>query len=239
MVDDRLPGYMPVSKAAERLKVSPERVRELVGLGQLAAVRPGRELLVRADSVHRRANVVRPQAGRPLSPRMAWAVLASASGNSPDWVSSAELVRVRRYVQRPLDRWPHGLARRADLHPARILPAVLKRVREMPGVAAGGVAAAIAHGSNLVGAADETVDLYVSSAVYEELRGAKGIRWDSEDPTVIVRVLSAELAVSALAMILGKPVVPVAAAAADLLDQGDERAVHAASELLRVVGVRQ
>jgi hypothetical protein len=108
----------------------------------------------------------------------------------------------------------------------------------MEHVAAGGVEAANAHGANLVVTVDAPLDLYVSSASFEQLRGASGIRWEPDEPNVVLHVLPAELPDSAVEMMLGGPVVPVAAAAADLLDQGDQRAVLAATELLARAGVR-
>lgn len=233
---EQLRGWVSVKVAAQHLGISPERVRDLVATGHLAASRPGRELLVRSDSVAHRAQVVQPQAGRPWSARMAWAMLAVASGARPEWVSSAELLRVRRYAKRPLSHWPRLLAARTVIHQVRMLPAVMRRVRSMPEVSAGGIEAAVAHGANLISPVEATLDLYASADVFQRVRSMRGIRWGPEEPNVVLRILP-DLPASAVAAVLGAPVVPIAAAAADLMDEGDERAVLAAAELMRMATV--
>jgi hypothetical protein len=223
-----LPDWQPVRKAASELGVRPEQVHALIADGRIRATKVGHELLVRADSVRHRANVVRPQAGRPWSPRIAWAVLWAASGLQPDWVSSAELVRVRRYAQRPPEQWPRLAAGRAVNRELMMLPSALKKLIDRPGVCLGGVEAAIAHGAPLVASDDHLRELYVSSAVSKDLRDARGVRWDSDTPNVRLRTLPAVIEDQVKRM----KVVPCAVAAADLLDLGDERSMLAANNLL-------
>jgi hypothetical protein len=163
---------------------------------------------------------------------MSWAVLVLASGGKPDWLSSAELVRARRYAKRPLVQWPRLLAGRAEVRQVRMLAGVLRRVRSTPEISVGGIEAAVAHGSNLIAPADAKIDLYLSAEASKQLRGIRAIRWDAEEPNVTLRILP-DMPSSAIAAVLGAPVVPAAVAAADLLDQGDERAVLAATELMR------
>lgn len=221
---------LAVVDVAQRLDISPARVRELVHGGQLSAQRVGRELLVDADSVHRRAHIVRPAAGRPLSPRMAWGLLWKLSGVRAPWLAPAEHSRLRKYAVRlALEDWPRLLANRAEVHRARMLPGPLKRLREDPRAAIGGVAAAMHYGVDLMGAADD-VELYAEPDLFRELADAKRINLAPEAPNVLIRVprLSPVLAFDAE----HAGYAPPAAVAADLADAGDERSVRAARQLL-------
>jgi hypothetical protein len=225
---ERPQGWVSAREAASQLGVRPEQVRGLIADGRVVAAKIGHELLVRSDSVHHRVHVVRPRAGRPWSPRMAWAVLWVASDLQPDWVSSAELVRVRRYAQRPPEQWPRLLTGRAVNRELMMLPSALKKLLDRPGVCVGGVEAAVAHGAPLVVGDDHRRELYVSGAVSDELRNARGVRWDSDTPNVLLRILPEPVA----EQVTVSRIMPRAVAAADLLDLGDERSVLAANDLL-------
>ncbi|MFE9746050.1 helix-turn-helix domain-containing protein [Saccharothrix saharensis] len=227
-----LRNWIPVRTAADRLGVSPEQVRDLVRSGDLDAIKPGRDVLVRSEAVERRATVVKPKAGRPLSPSMAWAVLWLVSDVKPHWVSSSEQVRVRRYARRPLAEWPRLLAGRAQVHRVRMPGAVRKRVRSLTGVAVGGLWAARRHGANLVLPDGEPDEWYLAPAAFDTLRTMKGIGWQSASPDVVIRVVSAGLPTTAMSLIFNEVAVPRGTAAADLLDLGDDRSRRAAAELL-------
>jgi hypothetical protein len=231
-----LAGWITARAAADLLGVSVTQVHRLADSDQLEAERPGRELFVSAASVQHRAEVVRPRAGRPLSPRMAWAVLTHASGRSPSWISLSEMTRVRKHAMAPLLDWPSGLARRADVHHVRMLPYLQGRLRHaQEGVARGGAAAAAEYGSSFIGA--DIAEFYISAAVLAELQDTKGIKWNSPQPeaNVILRVVPASLPAAAIDEALGGPRALRAATAIDLLEHGDDRSVTAAAELLRGV----
>jgi hypothetical protein len=173
---------------AQQLAISPDRVRDLVHGGQLDARRVGRELLVDAASVYRRAHVIRPAAGRPLSPRMSWGLLWWFSGVRASWLPPAERSRLRKYAARlALEDWPRMPANRADVHRARMLPGPLKRLREGSQVAVGGVSAAVHYGLDLMGAVDD-VELYVGRERFQELVDAKRINLAPDVPNVLIRV---------------------------------------------------
>ncbi|WNV87640.1 helix-turn-helix domain-containing protein [Umezawaea sp. Da 62-37] len=222
-------GLISVRAASEQLRVSPDHVRDLVRAGDLDAVTPGREVLVTSESVARRAASA-PAAGRPLTPANAWAVLWLASGQTPNWVSSSDLVRVRRFAARPLPRWPRMLINRAHVHRVRVPDPVLNRVRSLTGVTAGGAAAAASHGSNLLPGVSEH-EFYLTQAALHAVRGVRGVGWRSPSPNVVLRVLPGTLPPDVIAGVMHDVAVR-GMAAADLLDRGDERSRHAAAELL-------
>lgn len=232
-MDKQMRGVMPVSQAAAELGVSRGRVRELVTANQLSAHKPGHELLVDAAAVRHRAQSLAHGSRRPLSPKMAWALLWLLGGHRPSWISAAELVRARVYAKRPVGQLPQLLARRADHIPARMLPQARRQAAVLPQVAIGGAHAAIAHGSDLVVPDDAAMIFYASPAGYEQLRGLRGVRWGERDANVSVRLVQPhDLSEAALAELVEGEAVPASVAAADLLDEHDERAAQAAIRLL-------
>jgi excisionase family DNA binding protein len=213
---------LSVADAARQLGVSPGHVRELVRNGQLDAERIGRAVLVSADSVRRRLEIVRPT-------RMAWAFLWRLSGVRAPWLTSAERGRVNKYVHRlPVEQWPRMLANRAAVHRARMLPGPLGRLRQDPRAVVGGVAAASHYGIDLVSDVDDA-ELYVAPDCFDDLVTRKRINLDPQVPNVLIRVplLSEALRFSDEHAGFAPP----AAVAADLVDSGDERSVRAARQL--------
>lgn len=222
--------FLAVPDAARQLGISLDRVRELVHSGQLRAQRPGRELLVDAASVYRRAQIVRPAAGRPLSPRMAWAFLWRLSGVRAPWLAASEHSRLGKYIRRlAVERWPQTLSHRAEVYQARMLHGPLDRLRHDPQAALGGASAAMHYSLDLMGPADD-VELYVERERFQELVEAKRIKLDPQVSNVLIRVPRIPSALALSNEHAGYA--PPAAVAADLLDAGDERAVHAARQLL-------
>lgn len=221
-------GAMTVADAARRLDVAPAQVRELVRAGELDATKLGRELLIDPDSVWRRLAVVRPEAGRPLSPRQAWAVLWLRSGRHPGWLTSAQRARAHRYAARgqEIERWPAMLRRRARVHRGRMLRAQLDRLRGHPDTCAAGVSAAGHHGLDLMETGDEA-ELYLPRRLLDELRQTRRVSLGARNSNVVLRVPALDEDVVELGEIA-----PPAVIVADLLDRGNERTVRAAGELL-------
>jgi hypothetical protein len=135
-----------VAEAAGRLGVSAARVRARIAAGDLPARKvAGRWLL---DPYEVARDEPRP-GGRPLSPRMAWALIALAEGGEPLDVSAPERSRLRRRLRdEPTLRELADLARRrARTHRLRAHPGALPRALAWPGAVPTG---ASAPGTDLV-----------------------------------------------------------------------------------------
>ncbi len=222
-----LDRYQTTAQAASALGVSTEQVRELIRGGKLRAVKVGREALVDSASVRHRAHVLRPQPGRPLSPRMAWAVLWMASARDPGWVSAAEKTRARKYLARHrAEDWPRLLAQRADLHVGRMLTPQLAKLRDRAGVVSSGISAISAYGPALLPTELES-EFYLPPALFDELVHTRRIMLDTDKPNVLLRVPRI-----CIDIFEREQVAPRAVVAADLLDSGDERQTRAAHDLL-------
>jgi hypothetical protein len=79
-----------VPEAALVIGVSPVRVRQLIASGQLRAREVGGRWLVDVESLPSA-----PRRGRPMSQRIAWALLLLADGQRADWASAGEISRLR------------------------------------------------------------------------------------------------------------------------------------------------
>ena len=230
----RTDGWMTTAAAAELLEVSPAQVRDLVRSGVLVATKldGGGMLLVDEESVLRR-RAAAPKAGRPLSEKNAWAMLWAVGGRELSWATSAERVRIHRYARRPLSQWPGLLSRRARVFRVRAPEFVTNRITRLDGTSIGGVAAALAHGAPLVSGAETEHELYLTPPALRKAREMPGIGWSSSTPNLVLRELPDTLPDRVVSVITTHDMVPLEVAAADLLDQGNERASRTAAELLR------
>lgn len=138
-------SLLSVREAAERLGVGPMAVRQHIASGRLPAVKRGRSWWLDERAVQRMTR--QPLGGgRPLSPRMAWAVLLLASGNQ----SAAEEVAGRdRYSSRmrvwlrdhPLRDYAPRLRSRAEIEEFDAHPSELERVLHRADALATGISA--------------------------------------------------------------------------------------------------
>lgn len=205
---------MTIPEAAERLGVTPQRVRALAQAGELDAVRAEGAWLIEADSLAKR--VLLAQLGvpassvRPWSQPVAWAAMRVMD---EDEAFRSDLDRKARYrLRRRLD----------NPDPARLLSAVRNRARVVrvsvhPSratrlwglVVPSGITGAGVHGFGLTG--DNVVDGYLSADELGDAQRVLRVR-DSDTGAHLLRV------VEDARLLEGLTVAPRLAVAIDLLD---------------------
>ena len=84
-----------VPEAAQMMGVSVARARRLAADGRVRGRLVGGRWLVDAASLPSA-----PRRSRPMSPRMAWALVVLSDGGRPDWVEPRESYRLRRALER-------------------------------------------------------------------------------------------------------------------------------------------
>lgn len=148
-------SLLSVREAAERLGVSAVAVRQHIASGRLPAVKRGRSWWLDERAVVRMARQ-RLGRGRPLSPRMAWAVVLLASGDDSAAQAAAGRERywsrVRGWLRaHSLSEHADRLRCRAEMEEFDVHPSELGRILDRPDVLATGISAGDAVG--LVGRA--------------------------------------------------------------------------------------
>ena len=231
-------------EAAERLGVSSARVRQLISAGSLPARRSSAGWLIRADAVADRSGSVR--AGRPTSPRTAWAILCVlSSALAPDAAKPPGCMvgdrRLRHHALQllsampdPADdpgRWRMLLASRGRTERMWAHPGLLPKLCSDDRISVGGDRAAAHVGESL--SKTGVCDLYVAGSDVEDIVARYRLRPDLDGQVrlhVVPEGVPREL-------IPGGPgfVLP-AAGAADLLDENDPRARRSA--LLQLSAMR-
>jgi excisionase family DNA binding protein len=227
---------LSVSEAARLLGVSSARIRQLVKAGSLPARRSSAGWLIRADAVADRIQSAR--SGRPVSPRTAWAILCMLS--SALAAEKAEppgcMVRDRRLrhhvvqllskMPDPADdpgRWRHLLASRSREERMWVHPGLLPKLSDDERVRVGGDRAAAHIGDGL----SKTLpcDLYVAAPDVKSVVARYRLHPDGDGQVrlhVVPEAVPAELMTGRHGLVIP------AAAAADLLDEGDPRARRSA-----------
>lgn len=153
-----------VREAADRLAVTPRRVHQRIEAGTLPAVRIGSQWAI--DPARLPLAAARPS--RPLSPRMAWALLDLLAGGSPT-VASTERARLHAYAQRlrasddPAAMLRAWMARRAARREFRVAPADLVDLRDDERLRRSGVSA---DGSFIVSG---TLEAYATPSDVDDL----------------------------------------------------------------------
>jgi len=151
---------LSVAEAAQRLQVSPRRVRALLESGRL----PGRQVagrwLLPARAVEHRQRAA-PASGRPLSAASAWHVLAvlAKEHDAISYLSAPARSRARsrarelRRMPEPAEmarQWQSALGRRARIRDFYAHPSVLEGLLSEPAIVRSGISAAREHGSELI-----------------------------------------------------------------------------------------
>lgn len=207
---------LPVSDAAQRLGVSEQRVRAMIGAGSIEAEKVAGAWLIPATSLARLA-ASRRQGGRPLSTASAWALLLLASGEPVGWASA----RVQSRMAAALD--DHGLSGafskldcRAARHAYQAHVAELPRLARSADLMLGGVSAASAHKLGLQGGNE--LEAYVAAGAVEQVAKRHGLVAGGE-PNVVLRVVSDDIW-----PIVHRRVASIAVVLADLSEHSDARA---------------
>jgi hypothetical protein len=229
--------WISAAEAAMKLEVSERQVRRLAADGELDARLVSGRWLVKAAAVRDRARA-EPRAGRPLSPQMAWAVLAVVAAGFSDELDGDPFEgfgdrrlrhRLRSLVADPPspEQWDRWLRRRA--HPERVWvhPGVLDRLASDPRLHQGGGPAAAASGAGLPGG-DRNL-FYVGAADAGSVMADHRARPDDEGQVVLM-VVPPEAPKGAL----GDPgsAVSPSVALVDLLGSPDARERHGAAYAL-------
>ncbi len=225
MVEERLSDWISSAEAAERLGLTPGRVRELIGSGAVRAHRVGHRFLVSRDDVDARASR-EPAVGRRFSARRAWAIIMLASGIVPAGLEPVTLSKLRRVV-RERDLWSirPRLASRAERRELRAHSSDLARLEAEPDVVRTGARHAAAAGFDLI-APDAPVELYVDAHTAKRLASRYRLQ-ASDRPNVVLHVVPDEVR----AWLRG-PVAPRPAVALDLADDRDPRSQDVARAFL-------
>lgn len=213
---------VPVSDAALRLGVSEQRVRAMISAGAIEAEKAAGTWWIPAESLARVIAASR-RGGRPFSQASAWTLLLIASGEPAQWASPK--VRWRMSValkEHGLGAAFGKLSHRAVRHAFQAHPAELPRLARNRGLMPGGVSAASAHRLGLLGG--EEVEAYVPAGALERVTRRHALVRGS-DANVILRVLPDDMW-----PVLRRPVAPLAAVLADLVEHPEARARRVARE---------
>lgn len=217
---------LSVREVAQRLAVSPQRVRALAASGRIPARKLGRDWAIDLDSIGRREFVQRGR-GRPLSARSSWAILEMLSGKQPVGLSRSERLRARARLEGAAALAPGDLSTRAEVGRHVVHRGLLKSLAEDPRVVPGGVSAASHYRADLV--ALEEVEGYVRAEDLDQLVSDYALMPPSAGAraNVLLRV-----PVPGWPFDDGERIASRAVIGVDLIDAGDERSVRAGRKLL-------
>ena len=228
-------SWLAVTEAASVLGVSAVQVRRLIRTGELAAQqRAGLWFLDPADVQRRR--LAAPGPGRPLSATNAWLLLrllnaASVPVPEGDPVLLSRLQRHRLGALLadlpPAAQVGRLLHARARWERVRVHPGVLERLLSDERVRVGGARAAAGNGGGV--AAGGRPVIYVADSDMDALRSAYHLVADPAG-NVTLGLLDGRAAELVAALAPGGGLLPLAVAWADLLEDLDPRARHAAHE---------
>jgi hypothetical protein len=231
--------WVAVDDASSILHVGSRQVRNLIQSGALPARRYGNSWLVQGSAVRSRA-MHAPSAGRPLSPALAWVMLAAAQ-HLLAAVGEAEAAadiwseiedrqvrhRLRRLLAEPVSerRWKSWLAARAERRRVWVHPGVVDRMAADPRLHPGGSIAAAASAGISAGPPRR---FYIQSDALDSVMAQYRA---SDDPVGPIELMVLPSDVAQDWMHKAGPV-PEAVALADMLDSDDARERYAAAEKL-------
>ncbi|WP_454195887.1 hypothetical protein [Nocardia sp. Marseille-Q1738] len=218
---------MSVAAAAAELAVTPRQVARLAQAGELDVVREiGGVFLLDSASVHRWAQARRYR-GRPWSEGVAWAALAWMSGQPVDWISSAQMTRLKHRLRRSSAQEVAFLARRrARTHRLSGWDESVEGILDC--LVASGVSALERKDlAARFGLAESSrgIEGYVLDEDFETVVNGFGLIADGGERDVVVRVTTSNVFADEQA--------PLAAVAVDLMDSLDTRERSAGARVLQ------
>ena len=213
-----------VREVADRLAVSPRRVRQMLEAGDLSGQRISGSWIVSARAVAVFEHSRRP-AGRPWSASSAWAVLDVAGGGGQE-LESLQRSRARARLRSVgLDGLVDRLASRASPRSFFGHPGMLDDLISDPDLVRSGVSALSEYPVGLV--VGDEVEGYVRSSRIAALVSRFALDELSEHPNVVLRDVGDEFwPFDEDQVVAPKPVVAV-----DLLDAADSRSRRAGAAL--------
>ena len=214
-----------MAEAAERLGVSPRRVRQMLSDGTIEGHRVGRGWSIEERAITTAAACRRP-AHRPWTARSAWFVLALADGTEPR-CSSYERSRAERRLAVGLPNLLDRLGSRARRLSFYTHPGTRDRIAVQPGVVRTAASASPERGLGIVGSGP--LDAYLKSSDLQAIRDAFVMEERSERANVVFRAVEDQL----WPFPGGASVAPPSVVAVDLLESQDERSRRAGAELLQ------
>ncbi|WP_447003329.1 helix-turn-helix domain-containing protein [Saccharothrix isguenensis] len=226
---------LSVREAAERLAVTPARIRALLEQGGLTGRRVGSQWIVDDDSVRSRLEMAASTRGRPLSCRSAWSAAALLDGQATPWLASSERSRLRSRLAGhdgdgvDIHRW--WMRKRASVARYRIAAADIAELIADEAVVAGGISAASSYDLGL-SSADEA-EVYIGGSDVPRLVD-EFFLIASERGNLMLRVEASGLNwhQRTARTVDGVSVVPRLVVATDLLDGDDTRSRSAGARLL-------
>lgn len=222
-----MPAHVAVEEAARHLQVAPARIRALIASGGLQADKVGGRWLVEWESVLARERA-QTAAGRPLSPRNAWALVLLASGEAlpPRFDPHARWRISRTLDHQSLVDLRSRLDQRARVHYLWAVPGELRALRAGDDVVPTGSSAAGELKLELL--APDAVDAYVPAARLAALANEHAL-----EPVAASRANVILRAVPDDAWVLGgRRVAPRAAVALDLAGYPDSRSSRVGMDVL-------
>lgn len=183
---------LSVNEAAERLKVSRAAIRQQISAGRMPAVKRGRSWWLDERAVERSARQ-NALPGRPLSPKMAWAIIFLASGDAK---RAERIVDRERYASRmrtwlrahPLGTYAPQLRLRAeneelDGHPSELKRLLARRDVLATGDSAGRVVGLVGRspGAEIYAPARKRAAILKEHALTPRSGGPIRIRWVDEE----------------------------------------------------------
>lgn len=214
---------IPVSHAARRLGVSEQRVRAMISAGVIEAEKAAGAWWIPAMSLAK-LEVAHRQGGRPFSPAGAWALLLLASGEPVEWAPPKVRWRTAGTLKEQglVGVFGNKLGRRAERRAYEGHSAELRHLAGNDNLMLGGVSAASFYRLGLQGGNE--VEAYAAASAVEEITRRHGLSADGE-PNVLLRAVPDDVWA-----LIRRPVAPIAAVLADLVESSDARVRRVALE---------